>query len=305
MVIYTGTQFILDVGRESAFASGVTGGYDMGSLGVGLKLSTFDIKNQFNPIYGVNQRTAQGWYSKGVDIAFDADFYLADDSNAKSWLDFVLTGSGGSATTPNTAWTSGSTVNSGYAQIQSYSSAYEMYTVDGIIFDTAKLSVKQGELASVTLSGVGTNEVSSVPTSSISVTPPSDVLSWKDATVEIGSTLTPVTNLIESLDMTITTSKQMIYGLGSLTYQGYYLQEFKVEGTLSVYHDSGIIEAIQDFGGTSGSSNVALTDNLQLKIGSYTFGISGFIRNEGEMDVPPVKEVMDKLSFYGTAMTAS
>ncbi len=306
MAVYTGTNFLLDLGRESSFNTGSTSAFDMGSLGVGLKLSTFSMKNQANPIYGVNQRTALGWYSKGVDVDVSADFSLADDSDTtKSWLDFILTGAGGSATTPNTSWSSGGTVNTGYASIQSYMSAYEMYAVSGIVFDSAKISIKEGELVSVTLSGTGTQETSSVPTSSISVTPPTNVLSWKDASVEIGSTLASIPTPIDSLDMTISTNKKMIYGLGSLVYQGYFLQEFKVEGTMSVYHDSGLMEDIFKYNIGSSDSQFALTDNLQITIGTYTFSISGLIRNEGAMDVQPVKEVMDKLSFLGTTMTVS
>ncbi len=306
MPIFTGSNFILDVGRESAFNDGVTSGFDMGSLGAGLQLSTFTMKNDFNPIYGVNQRTPLGWYTKGLKVDFSADFYACDDSDtAKSWLDFVLTGSGGSSTTPNTSWSSGTTINSAYGQIQSYLSAYDMYTVSGIVFDSAKINVQQGELVKVSLSGTGTQETTSAPTTSISVTPPSDVLSWKDATVEIGATLASVPTPIESLDMTISTSKEQIYGIGSDIYQGYYLKEFKVEGSVNIYHDSGLIGDIFGYGISSSDSAVSLTDNLKLTIGDYTFNITGLIRNEGEMNIPPVKEVMDKISFMGTAMTVS
>ncbi len=303
MTIFTGSNFILDLGRESAFNSGVTSGFDMGSLGVGTKLSTFSLKNNYEPIYGVNQRTPQGWYSKGVAVDVSTDFYLAGDN--QSWLDFVLTGSGGSSTTPNTSWSSGTTVNSGYAQVQSFISAYDLYSVSGIVYDSAKVSVKQGELVQVSLTGTGTAETTTTPGSSISAAVPSEVYSWKDATVEIGSTLAAIPTPIDTLDMTITTSKKQIYGLGSVEYAGYYLQEFKVEGTLDVYHDSGLIETLFEYNLGTTDSAVALTDNLKIVIGNYTFNITGLIRNEGQMEVPPVKEVMDKISFMGTAMTVS
>jgi hypothetical protein len=301
--IYTGSNFILDVGRESSFNSGESGGFDMGSLGAGLELSTFSIKNNYDPIYAVNQRTALGWYSKGVAVDFTADFYICSDN--MNWLDFILTGAGGSSTTANTSWSSGLSVNSAYSQIQSYLNSYQMYSLSGIVFDSAKIAIKEGELVKVTLTGTATQETTSTPTSSISVTPPSEVLSWKDATVQIGSTLASIPTPIQSLDMTITTSKKQIYGLGAVTYQGYYLQEFKVEGTLTAYHDTGLIEGIFEQGLGTTDSAVSLSDNLSLVVGGYTFDINGLISNEGEMNVPPVKEVMDKISFMGTTMTVS
>lgn len=301
--IYTGSNFLLDFGRESAFNDGITNAFDMGLLGTGLKLSTYTMKNNYNPIYGVNQRTAKEWYSEGVAIDVTSDFYLTDDN--KSWLDFILTGSGGSSTVANTAWTSGLTVDTGYAQVQSYFSAYELYTISGIVYDSAKLTVKNGSLAEVSLSGTGTKQAVSTPASGLTVTPPTNVLSWKDATVTIGNPLSGFNLPIQELDLTISTNKEQVYGLGSVEYQGYYLKQFQVEGTLSVYHDSGLMESLFEYGSGSSNSDIALTDELELTIGSYTFDITGLIRNQGQMNIPPVDEVTDQLSFMGTSISVS
>ncbi len=300
--IYTGSNFLIEFGSETSFNAG--SGLNYGTLGAGMKLSTYEIKNNFEPVYTLGQRYPEAWYSKGVSVDVSSDFYLTDDTaESAGWLDYVLTGGTPNTSGYNTAWTPGLTVATGYTNIQSYYSAYDMYSVSGIVFDTAKLNVKQGAIAQVTLTGTGTQESTTTPTSSISVTPPTNVLTWKDATVQIGTTLAGFSTPIQELDMTITTSKELLYGLGELTYQGYYLKQFKVDGTLSVYHDSDIMGTI--FEADSAATEVTLADQLKLVIGGYTFTITGMVRNEGSMEVPPVDEVVDKLSFDGTYISVA
>ncbi len=300
--IYTGSNFLIEFGSETSFNAG--SGLNYGTLGAGMKLSTYEIKNNFEPVYTLGQRYPEAWYSKGVSVDVSSDFYLTDDTaESAGWLDYVLTGGTPNTSGYNTTWTPGLTVATGYTNIQSYYSAYDMYSVSGIVFDTAKLNVKQGAIAQVTLTGTGTQESTTTPSSGIVVTPPTNVLTWKDATVQIGTTLAGFSTPIQELDMTITTSKELLYGLGELTYQGYYLKQFKVDGTLSVYHDSDIMGTI--FEADSAATEVTLADQLKLVIGGYTFTITGMVRNEGSMEVPPVDEVVDKLSFDGTYISVA
>ena len=300
--IYTGSNFLIEFGSETSFNAG--SGLAYGTLGAGMKLSTYEIKNNFEPVYTLGQRTPEAWYSKGVSVDVSSDFYLTEDTaESAGWLDYVLTGASPNTDGYNTSWSAGLTVATGFTNIQSYFTSYDMYSVSGILFDSAKLDVKQGAIAQVTLTGTGTQETTTAPTSSLNLTPPSQVLTWKDATVQIGSTLAGFSTPIQELDMTISTNKELLYGLGQLTYKGYYIKQFKVEGTLSVYHDSDILGTI--FEADNAATQVTLADQLQLVIGDYTFTIAGMVRNEGSMEVPPVDEVVDKLSFEGTSMTVA
>jgi len=267
MAIFTGANFIYNIGLESSYAGSVSTWY--GVLGWGSKISTFSIKNQFEGVYQLNSQYYQGYYSKGESVDVTIDFYLCGDN--KNWINLVL-----NATTS--------------AQLQIQTGEGTVYTIPGIRFNQAKISVKTGDLVSVSLTGVGqTMTVGTVMASTPTI--PTDVYTFKDVTV--------AGNIPTDLDITIDNQSEMIYKLGSVMYAGFAMKGYKVSVDLTMYHDATtqLVSLL--------TANSPSPGTQTITIGNYTITISDIIANEGAMTVEPVTPVQDKISYIASNISIS
>ena len=294
--IYTGANFTINHYIETSYGTGTTGATAVGNLGIAEKVTTFNIQNQYNPLYSLGSREIQAYYSKGWKVSLNVEFVMCGDN--KNWLNYVLQSNGVSPPTYDVGG-----IKSDAIQIATGEGT--VYVINGIIYTDANITVTEGDIVKVTLSGVGRAMTSY--TGTITTTIPSDLYTYKDVTA---STVGNLGNgIIKDFSIDIKNSPEQYYSLGSLEYQAYLPTKFEASGSWTVYHNSSPSEMPTVLPTTATSSADVITPFSTVYIGTdankYTFSVSAGVINEGEMTVEPVTVVLDKITYIGSAVSVT
>mgnify|MGYP001626187782 CR=1 FL=1 len=278
--IYSSAEFQANVGLEQSFNAGATGGTNYGALGVGMKVSTFDMDADYDPLYQLAQRNPVEFYTKGHKVNTDLDFVLAADNY--NWINLL----GLSTVTGQVS----DTMSTAFVQV---GGPTNVYTVGGVAFSSAAIDVEETKTIDVKMTGRGASL--SVAAGSLSTTYPVDPLIWTTASVTLNGGA--VSNPVKKASINIKNDLGQYYGLGSDTYTMFTPLKFTVTADIEIYHTSGLVQTIltQPDAATS-------TNTLVLSVAPYTFTISGVRFNKGGFTLQPVDPVIDKLSVVGTAI---
>ncbi len=305
--IFPSAVFAAAFGLEDEFGSG-TGTTDgiLGVLGVALSVENFKQENQFEGLYRLGSRAAELFYSKGLNVAVDINFVMANDNF--NWLDLILNRQQSGSTTISTTWTvpdREGEIPTMYMNLQDEHGYF--YTGYGFGVETAKLSFEEGKTCDVSLSVKGktvTYASSSTAPEAFSqgLTYPTEFVTWANVQVsyngKYGSSTFGV-QPITTLDLTINNNLKFYYGLGSIDYKAMVPQKLDVSGKLDILHDSNMLEQFMTSASTQSSTN---SYDLTLTIGSdygksYVIEIEGMYWNDGSMTLKPVDPVIDELTF--------
>ena len=281
--VYSSAGFKFDISAETAFNSGtILAGFDFGAAGIGTKFTSYELDNAWNPIPEIGQRTPQAYYTAGLSAPVNVDFMMCQDQIG--WLGFVLTNS--SATVVGT-FTPGNTIYTG--QVQLGTPQGSAFTIGGIVFTQAKISVKKEAPVEVTLNGVGTSFGTATGTISGTGAVPSTLLTWKDVS------LTGITTaLVQELDITINTGAKQYYALGSVNYQTYLplASDIQVDIT-AFYYDGGLEEIFAMV--TAGTVTIAF--------GTHTATFTGTYLTKGTLQLQPVTEAISQFTFKAQSVS--
>lgn len=286
--IYSSTGFQFDVGVETAFNSG-TVGTDLGALGIMAQFTSYELDNNWTELYEIGQRYPQAFYSAGLKAPTAIEFYMCQDQIG--WLGFALGAAVGGT------YTVGNTIQTG--QVSLWTPQNNVFTVGGIVFNTAKISTTQGSPVSVSLNGVGTS-FSSAGGTIVPGAIPSTLLTWKDCSILTGTVAgnvygTITSSLVESFDFTIDNSAKMFYALGSASYQTYLPLQSVISGNITAFHNDS---AYNDIYSAIVGNSVAQGGTLGIAIGTRTALFTGTYLTKGSLQLAPVKEAMNTLSFH-------
>ncbi|MEM0143466.1 MAG: phage tail tube protein [Candidatus Parvarchaeum sp.] len=302
-LVYPTSVFQAAFGLESEYGSGTgsTAGV-LGVLGVGMSIESFKQENKFDPLYRLGSRAPQLFYSQGVKISTSAKFVMATDN--KNWLDLILNKEGSTTI----SWTIPDRVGSlpsAYMNLQDEHGYF--YTASGFAVEKASLSFRQGETCNVTLDMTGSYvtyaDSTTAPVAFASgLTYPIQFTTWANVQVSYagsyGSTtfsVQPITDL--SLD--INNNLEYYYTLGSLDYVAFVPKKLDISGSITILHDSNLIEHILTTADSQSSTNsYTFTITIGSEYGSpYIIEIEGMYWNDGSMTFTPVDVVEDKFTF--------
>ncbi len=276
--IYTGASFNIQHYIESSYGSGTSAPYaSLGNLGAGESVTTFNIQNQYEPVYNLGSREIATYYSKGWQVGITVEFFMCNDNT--NWLNYVMQGN----LNPATSYSVGNiksdclTIGTGEGKV---------YVISGIVYTDASIKITEGDVIKITLSGNG-RAMFSYP-GSVTTTIPTQVLTYKDY---VG-----MNGIIKEFDIDIKNEPEQYYGLGSLEYLSYLPTKFSVEGSFEVYHNSttSVMPSVLPATSTS-SANIQTFPTAT--VGNYIFTFSEVVYNEGEMNPEPVTVVTDKITY--------
>ncbi len=291
--VYTGANFQISHYIESSYGAGTSLALaNIGNLGVAEKVTTFQIDNQFEPLYNLGTREIAQYYSKGWRVNVTVEFVMCGDQ--KQWLNYVMAGnSGGTSTT----WGVGN-INSDAIVINTGEGT--QYIVSGIVYTDASISITEGDVVKVTLSGAGQKFYKPAAAFTPSFTIPTDLYTYKDVTVESG--------IVKSFTIDIKNNPEQYYTLGALDYQAYLPLKFEASGKWEVYHNSAASLLPSTLPATV-TSPANIQTNISCVIGTdsnkYTFTASNVVYNQSEMNVEPVQTVIDTITYIAGDLTVS
>ncbi|MEM0142468.1 MAG: phage tail tube protein [Candidatus Parvarchaeum sp.] len=302
-LVFPTSVFQAAFGVESEYGSGTGSTLGvLGVLGVGMQIESFKQDNQFDALYRLGSRAAQLFYSQGIKVSTSAKFVMATDN--KNWLDLVLNKQGSTTI----SWTIPDRVGvlpSAYMNLQDEHGYF--YTASGFVVETASITFEQGKTCDVDLSMTGNyvtySNSSTAPVSfSGGLTYPIQFTTWANVQVSYvgsyGSTTFSV-QPITDLKIEIKNNPDYYYGLGSIDYVAFVPKKLDVTGSMTILHDSALIEHILTTANTQSSTNsYTFTITVGSEYGSpYIIELEGMYWDDGSMTFTPVDVVEDKFNF--------
>lgn len=315
-------KFAIEESFNSGYSSSTTG--QLGILGLGMNLTTFKADDQFDPLFRLGSRTAQTFYSKGVKFEADVDFVLAADSG--NWLKSIFMYSYTTTAQVTYPTTTAATVtaytvpdfetsSTGAGRLPSLAVAVHdafdnMYIGSGLVADSITIDYKEESTVDVKISFKGADlnyyPSGSAPAGSQTFTStayPSEALTWAATFITDDQTTSSnlVTQPVKEFSLKLDNSIEMLYGLGDVVYLDFVPKEFKVTGTIKVYHNSGLVEQITKF---AKDETDHVNANLILKVANAQHGYIFIIENNwytsGGFTLKPVDPVIDEIEFKAT-----
>jgi hypothetical protein len=299
--IYSSAGFTWDLATETSFASGTVGAWpgDLGVLGLGANFTSYELDNAWLEAYSLGLRQPQAYYTQGLSAQTNLEFLLCNDG--WNFWNLVLPNLGSTtAATYAVSTVLGSTVNPVTAQISLGTPQGQKFVLGGIIFTQAKVTVPNADAIKVTLSGLGTT-FSSTTGSVAPGTIPTQLLTWKDVTIQAGTGVGSIAaSFVQNLDFTVTTGAKQYYVIGSPYYQAWLPLEQYVEVNVTAFHQDANMEYLFDY--LAATQNVGGT--VVVNIGTHTATFAGCYVKKGVMSgLNGAKEVMDALTFRALNLT--
>lgn len=290
--VFSSTSFTWDVATETSYNSG-TVGTDFGALGIGASFTSYELDNAWTEAYQIGQRTPEAYYTQGLQAVTNIDFLMCQDQIG--WLQFVL----GSAT--GGTYTVGSVIASGMIKLGTPQG--NSFTIGGIAFASAKIAVTQGGAVKVSLAGTGTSFTEVTGGGSlVASTIPTSLITWKDVTVNtvIGvGTIAPT--LVQELDFTINTGAKLYYALGSPQYQAYLPLQSQIECNITAFHQDTNIQYLYNYLASQTPDTVGGT--VVVNLGTHTATFTGCYLKKGTLQLQPVTEAVNQLTFRAINVT--
>jgi hypothetical protein len=263
------------------------------NFGQGVKVTTFDLDNSNELIYGLGSQSAQKSHAKEFKGAFSLEFVLSDPW----WLRSVLgaapatTGAGPYTHTWNSSQGLSNTLSSFSMVVADDMDTDSDKTLLGCVVNSATITAAVGETIKVKLDGVFANFSKDASLTS-PVSPVEEPFAFQEATLEFPDSTT--LSDVQNFELTITRNTELIWGLGSRFAQKQVAKQREIGMKIDMIYtqDSDLLD---DFLGSTtvpSTTSPAEVATLQLTV---TNGLS--TTNERSYTINLASLVVDKVSM--------
>lgn len=232
-MVYTGANYLVfyDTGETD-----IEGNEILKVVGAGVKVGTYSQNYNLDKYFGIGDRVADGFYSKGFEGSISVDYVMVEDDIVNGlWYADELDTCSIAEKTLYIALYSGEC-------IVSSKTPSGIWKLNGVKFDSVKYSIKAGEYVAITLDGKFKSSEYITDVSGYTFNTDrlySPIVTFANAHVTFGTGFDISNGLLKSVEVNIKHGLEKLLRIGSLMPEEYKEQKLEVDASLSVYMDLG------------------------------------------------------------------